>query len=444
MRMWDKGVASDVTVLGFTAGRDRELDEMIAVWDIVNSMAHAVMLNRSGLLSEGEKSVILEALHTLYVDAADGKLVIAAEAEDIHSHIESALGLMTGNTGMKIHAGRSRNDQVLTDIYLYLREEASAIGGEVYRLLNTLVALSDRYSGVMLPGYTHMQPAMPSSFGLWFGSWAESLCDDIQMIGYATSMVNANPSGTAAGYGTTLPLKREVTTELLHFDRLIINPAYAQLRRGKAEKVFADAIASVAFTLARLAGDICLFMTKEFSFVGFGDEYTTGSSIMPQKKNPDVFEIIRARANVLRAVPNTLSMMVTNLPSGYNRDFQIIKEVLFPAVKEIRSLIAMTTYMLPGIKIKEGILDNPMYNPVFSAEAANRLVTSGVPFREAYRTVASQVEGTQFMKTQPSDYTHTGSIGNTCTGEITSRAGQLMQQVVSQSHSEIVAEIMKT
>ncbi len=443
MPIWDKGTAADSMVMDFTAGRDRLLDTRIAVWDTVNSMAHAVMLHEAGLLSAKELKVILDALHIIYIDATAGRLVITPDSEDIHSHIESLLIQMTGDTGMKIHAGRSRNDQVLTDIYLYLRDEAALIAADVHRLLGFMVSLSDRYSNVMMPGYTHMQPAMPSSFGLWFGAWAESLCDDLQLIGYASSMLGANPSGTAAGYGTTLPLRREVTTELLGFDRLVINSLYAQVRRGKAEKLFADAIASVAFTLSRLAGDICLFMSKEFSFVTLRDEFTTGSSIMPQKKNPDVFEIIRGRANVLRAVPNTLSMLVTNLPTGYNRDYQVIKEVLFPAIEEVKSLIAMTSWMLPSVVINVKIADDPKYNPIYSAEAANRLVVKGVPFRDAYRMVAAQLHGGLFQKTTPADYTHTGSIGNTSTGLIATRAGKLMTMVSRVPHDQLVGRIMK-
>jgi len=442
MRIWDKGVAADSNVIEFTSGKDRGLDERIAVWDIVNSMAHTVMLFKSGLLTERDRTILLDALHSLYIDSVKGKLKISAESEDIHSFIESSLELMAGETGMKIHAGRSRNDQVLCDIYLYLRDEIYSIAKEVNGLLISLIALSEKYHNVMMPGYTHMQPAMPSSFGLWFGSFAESLCDDIEALAYASSVVNVNPLGTAAGYGTTLPIKREVTTELLQFDRLIINPAYTQLRRGRAEKAFADAAGSVAFTLSRLAGDICLFMTKEFSFISFSDDLTTGSSIMPQKKNPDVFEIVRARGNVLRSVPNTLSLLVTNLPSGYNRDYQIIKEVLFPVVGEIKSLLSITKYMLHGIKIREGILDEKKYNSIFSAEAANRMVMRGIPFREAYRTVASGIEGTLFDKTTPDDYTHVGSIGNTCTSEIVSRAEALMKRVVSPSHKKLVANII--
>jgi len=442
MRIWDKGVAADSNVIEFTSGKDRSLDERIAVWDIVNSMAHTVMLFKSGLLTERDKTILLDALHSLYTDSVKGKLKISADSEDIHSFIETSLGLMAGETGMKIHAGRSRNDQVLTDIYLWLRDEIGTISKEVNDLLISLVTLSDKYHDAMMPGYTHLQPAMPSSFGLWFASFAESLCDDIEALAYASSVVNANPLGTAAGYGTTLPIKREVTSELLQFERLIINPVYAQLRRGKAEKAFADAVGSVAFTLSRMAGDICLLMSKEFSFISFSDELTTGSSIMPQKKNPDVFEIVRARSNVLRAVPNTLTLLVTNLPSGYNRDYQVIKEVLFPMVEEIKSLLSITKYMLHGIKIKEDILDDPKYNSIFSAEAANRMVKQGIPFREAYRTVASGIEGTVFDKTKPEDYTHVGSIGNTCTSEIVARAEILMKRVVSPSHKRLVSNII--
>jgi argininosuccinate lyase len=308
-------------------------------------------------------------------------------------------------------------------------------------LLNQLLSLSDEHAEVMLPGYTHLLPAMPSTFGLWFGSYAESLCDDIDSLHFAGRAVNASPSGTAAGYGTTLPLKREIIADLLGFDRLIVNSAYAQLRRGKAEKCAADAIASVAFTLGRLAGDIILFLTKEFSFISFSDSLTTGSSIMPQKKNPDVFEIVRARANLLRSLPNTLSMMTTNLPSGYNRDFQVMKEVIFPAIEEVKSLIAMTSYMMRGITVRHDIIDSS-YNMIFSAEAVNELVINGVPFREAYRTVALTVGRELFRETTTADYSHIGSMGNTGNEAVLSRASCLMAEFQTATASDLVSGII--
>ncbi|MBE0676781.1 MAG: argininosuccinate lyase [Bacteroidales bacterium] len=440
MKLWDKGIRTDGTVMGFTAGRDRKLDSRLAVWDITASMAHAVMLCDAGLITTAEKEILHEALTSLLNSAGKGKLEPGDGFEDIHSRIEADLVNMTGDAGAKIHTGRSRNDQVLTDIYLMLRFEVSTISQETMKLLRSMVAQSDRYSDIMMPGYTHLQPAMPSTFGLWFGSFAESLCDDIEMLAFAFSAVNASPAGTAAGYGTTLPLSRERMAGLLQFDRLVINSAYSQLRRGKAEKTVADAIASLAFTLSRFAGDACLFMTREFSFIGIDDSLTTGSSIMPQKKNPDVFEIIRARANVLRSLPNTLSLMVSNLPSGYSRDFQVIKEVLFPALDEIRSLISMTGFMLEGVTVRTDIID-ARYNDIFSAEAANRLVLKGVPFREAYRTIASRVGKTGFEQTSPADYTHLGSPGNTGNTEIMKRAASIMENIKALPANELASLI---
>ena len=440
MKMWDKGKASDRRVLGFTAGRDRELDMKLAVWDIIGSMAHTVMLYESGLIAAQEKEIIIEALASLYSKAEKGTLDIGEGYEDIHSRIESDLTVNSGDAGRKIHAGRSRNDQVLTDIYLFLRDEVALISSDVFRLLKAFTHLSKDHSEVMMPGYTHLQPAMPSSFGLWFGAYAESLCDDLEALRYAMDAVNVSPAGTAAGYGTTLPLKREVMAELLRFDRLVINSAYAQLRRGKAEKAVADAISSVAFTLSRFSGDICLFMSQEFSFLSFRDDLTTGSSIMPQKKNPDVFEIIRARANILRALPNSLSMLATNLPPGYNRDFQVIKEVLFPAIEEIKSITAMAAFMLDGLIVRHNIIDES-YNSIFSAEAANRMVMQGIPFRDAYRSVAEGVGKKLFSETRPADYTHLGSPGNTGTGEILKRAEGIMENLKTISAAELISAI---
>ncbi|MDX9928397.1 MAG: argininosuccinate lyase [Bacteroidales bacterium] len=440
MKIWDKGKAVDEAVIGFTAGRDRLLDSRLASWDIVATMAHCVMLNDAGILSPGEKETILEALHVFLQKSEGQKFETGDDYEDIHSRIEAELTAMTGEAGRKIHAGRSRNDQVMTDICLFIRSEICSLAGEVHGLMGELIGIGEKHAQVMMPGYTHLQPAMPSTFGLWFGAYAESLCDDIEMLSFALDSVNASPAGTAAGYGTTLPLRREIVARLLHFDRMVITSPYAQMRRGKAEKMFADALASVAGTLARLSGDICLFLTMEFGFITLEESLCTGSSIMPQKRNPDVFEIIRGRANVLRGLPNTLSMLLTNMPPGYNRDYQVIKEVLFPAIEETRSLIAMMAYMLGGIRVNEGVLDD-RYNSIFSTEAANRLVAGGVPFRDAYRSMASGIDNMRFMVTVPADYTHLGSPGNPGYREITDRAAKLMESFPSLPASYLASQI---
>ena len=417
MKLWDKGLTSNDRVDDFTAGRDRFLDRRLLTWDIAGTMAHAVMLHESGIISREEKDTILEALHTIYLKAEAGLAEWDSEYEDVHSMVEALLVRITGETGRKIHAGRSRNDQVMVDISLWLRHEIALLAGETSALLENIAALGRRYSATMMPGHTHLQPAMLSTFGLWFGSFAESLGEDLLALSSAWSAVNVSPAGTAAGYGTSLPLKREVIASLLRFERMVVSSPYAQMRRGKMAKSVADSVASVAFTLNRFAGDVCLFLSGEFSFLSLSDEYSTGSSIMPQKKNPDVFEIIRARTNLLMSLPGTISMMTTNLPSGYNRDYQVIKEVLFPATDEIRSLIAMTDYMLDGLRVRDNIMEG-RYNEVYATEEANRLVMKGMPFRDAYRKVAAEVGTRTFQPTTPADYTHLGSPGNPGIDEI--------------------------
>jgi argininosuccinate lyase len=361
---------------------------------------------------------MLKALHSLFVWDEEGSLAIENGVEDIHSQIEKEMSSILGTTGRKIHTGRSRNDQVLVDIRLYTREEIDKVAMLMNRLFRKLQSLSDQYREVLLPGYTHMQPAMVSSFGMWFGAYAESLTDDLSLLTTARALNNRNPLGTAAGYGTTLPLNRKLTSELLEFDDLVYNSAYASLSRGKVEMAIASALASLAQTLSRFSMDICLYMTAEFRFIDFPDEYVTGSSIMPQKRNPDVFELIRGRTNLIQTLPGKVAMLVSNLPSGYNRDLQLLKQIMFDAFSELQECLEIMLLMLNNIRIRKNITENPIYNTIFSTEEVNRLVKQGIPFRDAYKAVADMVKNSSFSKTAISDYVHEGSLGNLCNEEI--------------------------
>lgn len=443
MKLWEKKTVPEPSVIEFTSGNDRFTDLVLADWDIIGSMAHARMLNEAGLISYNESKELIKALHTLFMKAADGSLRIGEGVEDIHSQIEMELTSMLGETGKKIHTGRSRNDQVLVDIRLYTRKVIDDTAKHVDRLFYQLLSLSEQYKSILIPGYTHMQPAMVSSFGLWFGSYAESLADDILLLSAARSLNNRNPLGTGAGYGSALPLKRRVTTELLEFDDLLYNSAYASLNRGKAELASASALASVAQTLSRFAMDMCLFMTAEFRFIDFPDEYITGSSIMPQKRNPDVFEIIRGKANLIQMLPAQVASVVSGLPSGYNREFQLLKDLLFRAFNETRELLAVMSLMLNRIIVTEGITGKPLYNSIFSTEEVNRLVVKGVPFRDAYREVAGMIGTTPFKPSSPGDYSHEGSIGNLCNKEIEKIFSGRMKAFVSKSAYELAEKIMK-
>lgn len=418
MKLWEKGIATENSVIEFTSGKDRITDLIIAEWDIAGSMAHAIMLEKCGLLSAEEKKNLLKVLFSLFQKKEKGKLVIEEGIEDIHSQIEKELTEALGPAGRKIHTGRSRNDQVLTDIRLFTRSAIDELAASVTRLFNKLQELSEKHFDVLLPGYTHMQPAMLSSFGLWFGSWSESLADDIVTLEASRILNNRNPLGTAAGYGSTLPLQRKITTELLEFETPLFNSAYAGINRGKAELSTASAIASVAQTLNRLAMEICLFMSAEFRFIDFPDEMVTGSSIMPQKRNPDVFELIRGKCNLLQSLPAQISALVSNLPSGYNRELQLLKQPLFNAFSDIRECIGIMILMLDNIRLRENITENPAYNTIYSTEEVNRLVREGIPFRDAYRTVAESVKEGVFKKTVLTDYTHEGTVGNLCNEEI--------------------------
>jgi argininosuccinate lyase len=442
MKLWEKGINPEPAIIEFTAGKDRKTDLALTKWDIIGSMAHVIMLHSVGLLSEDEKNGLLKALHSLFVWDEEGSLVIEEDVEDIHTQIEKEMSSILGTTGRKIHTGRSRNDQVLVDIRLYTREEIDNLSVLIRSLFTKLQSLSEQHKEVLLPGYTHMQPAMVSSFGLWFGAYAECLADDILLLSAARALNNQNPLGTAAGYGTTLPINRKLTSELLEFDDLIYNSAYASLSRGKIEMSVASALSSVAQTLSRFSMDICLYMTSEFRFIDFPDEYVTGSSIMPQKRNPDVFELIRARSNVLQTLPNQIAILTTNLPSGYNRDLQLLKQIMFDAFGELRECIEIMLLMLNNIKVKKNITENPLYNTIFSTEEVNRLVKQGIPFRDAYKAVAEMVKNSSFSRTSVSDYVHEGSIGNLCNEEIAALFEKRMKDFKNTTAAELADKMM--
>jgi argininosuccinate lyase len=443
MKIWEKGIAPDPAIIEFTSGKDRETDLLLAEWDIIGSMAHTIMLHEVKLISEEDRQKLLETLHRLFQKAIKGEIVIDKDAEDIHSQIEKELTEILGPSGKKVHTGRSRNDQVLLDIRLYTRALTDSLAEKIFRLFLSLQSLSEQYKEVLLPGYTHLQPAMVSSFGLWFGGFAESLTDDLFMLSASRALNNRNPLGTAAGYGSTLPLNRKLTTELLDFDDCIYNSSYASMNRGKVEMAIAGSLASVAQTLSKLSMDICLYMTPEFRFIEFPDEFVTGSSIMPQKKNPDVFEIIRAKSNGLQALPNEVSMLINNLPSGYNRDYQLLKPLIFNAFKDSGDCVEIMIFMLKGIKIRKNITDNPIYNPIFSTEEVNRMVKNGIPFRDAYKAVSGMLKNGTFSRTLVSDYSHEGSIGNLCTTEIKQRAERIMESFNAKSSKEMEEKLMK-
>jgi len=442
MKLWEKGINPEPAIIEFTAGKDRKTDLALTKWDIIGSMAHVIMLEDVRLLSEDEKNNLLKALHSLFVWDEEGSLVIEKDVEDIHSQIEKEMSSILGTTGKKIHTGRSRNDQVLVDIRLYTREEIDKLSVLIRRLFSRLQSLSEQYKEVLLPGYTHMQPAMVSSFGLWFGAYAESLADDVLLLAGARALNNQNPLGTAAGYGTTLPINRKLTSELLEFDDLLYNSAYASLSRGKIEMAVASSLASVAQTLSRFSMDICIYMSSEFRFIDFPDEYVTGSSIMPQKRNPDVFELIRARTNVIQTLPNQIAILTSNLQSGYNRDLQLLKQLIFDAFAEMRECIEIMLLMLNNIKVRKNITENPLYNTIFSTEEVNRLVKQGIPFRDAYKAVSDMVKNSTFSRTTISDYVHEGSIGNLCNKEIAELFESRMKSFKNSTATELADKMM--
>jgi argininosuccinate lyase len=430
MKLWEKkGSDINTQIEKFTVGRDPEFDMILAKYDVQGSMAHAKMLESVHMLSADEARSIQKELENIESDIKNGIFNIEPGVEDIHSQIELNLTRKIGDAGKKIHSGRSRNDQVALDIKLYLRAEILNIKSEVKDLFELLISHSHQYRNDLLPGYTHLQIAMPSSFGLWFGAYAESLIDDLEMLAAAYQVVNKNPLGSGAGYGSSLPLNRKMTTELLGFNSLHYNVVYAQMSRGKTEKLVSFGLASIAATLSRLAMDCCLYMNQNFGFISFPDELTTGSSIMPHKKNPDVFELIRARCNRMQSIPNELTLLMNNLPSGYHRDMQLTKEILFPSIEDLKSCISMTILMLTHIRIKKDILLDGKYKYLFSVEAVNELVNQGVSFREAYKTIGNQIQSGNFSydQSKPLKHSHEGSLGNLNLTEI----GAEMEKVLA-------------
>ncbi|MFV0346195.1 MAG: argininosuccinate lyase [Bacteroidales bacterium] len=418
MKIWDKGKNTDEKIENFTVGKDRELDVYIAKHDIIGSVAHVRMLASIGLLTKNEMYKLVHELKGILSEVEAGNFRIEEGIEDVHSQVEYMLTQRLGDVGKKIHSGRSRNDQVLLDLKLYFREQIEGIVGQIKELFTVLQTQSEQHKGVIIPGYTHLQIAMPSSFGLWFGSYAECLVDDVSMFLAAYFVVNQNPLGSAAGYGSSFPLDREMTTKLLGFEEMSYNVVYAQMGRGKTEKALAYAMASVASTLNKLATDVCLYMSQNFNFLSLPTEMTTGSSIMPHKKNPDVFELLRAKTNRLTALPNEVSMMTNNMPSGYFRDYQLLKEVLFPAIEELKSCLEVCNFAIENISIRKDIIDDYKYDLIFSVEQVNEMVKNGVPFRDAYKEVARQIEAGEYMPKRKILHTHAGSVGNLCTVEI--------------------------
>lgn len=436
MKLWEKNFEVNKEIERFTVGRDRELDLLLAPYDILGSMAHITMLEHIGLLDKDELPVLLDELRKLYAMCEEGQFVIEEDVEDVHSQVELMLTRRLGDMGKKIHSGRSRNDQVLVDLKLFTRHQLMRIAGEMKSLFDELIAKSNEYKEVLMPGYTHLQVAMPSSFGLWFGAYAESLVDDMTMLHAAWQITNRNPLGSAAGYGSSFPLDRSMTTRLLGFETMCYNVVYAQMGRGKTERNVAFAIASVAGTLSKLAFDACLFNSQNFAFVQLPKECTTGSSIMPHKKNPDVFELIRAKCNKLQALPQQVTLIMNNLPVGYFRDLQIIKEVFLPAFDELADCIEMTAYIINRMEVNRNILDNPIYDPIFSVEEVNRLAAAGVPFRDAYKQVGLAIEDGTFVANKEIHHTHEGSIGNLENDKIEA----LMDKTLSSFHFEQVEE----
>ena len=425
-KLWEKNVQVDHEVDIFTVGHDREMDLYLAKYDVLGSMAHIKMLESVGLLQLDELKLLLAELKNIYQMADNGKFVIEDGIEDVHSQVELMLTRKLGDIGKKIHSGRSRNDQVLVDLKLFTRAEIQKIVHLVEELFLVLQEQSERYKNVLMPGYTHLQVAMPSSFGLWFGAYAESLADDMQLLQAAYKICNRNPLGSAAGYGSSFPLNRQMTTDLLGFDSMDYNVVYAQMGRGKMERIVAIAMASIAGTLSKLAFDSCLFNSQNFGFIKLPDQFTTGSSIMPHKKNPAVFELTRAKCNKIQGLPNQITLISNNLPSGYFRDLQIIKELFLPSFEELEDCLRMVTHMMREIKVNEHILDDEKYTLMFSVEEVNRLVLSGMPFRDAYKQVGLAIEAGQFVANKDIHHTHEGSVGNLCTEAI----AKLMRQVV--------------
>ncbi len=428
MKLWDKGTEVNKKIELFTVGKDRELDMYLAEHDILGSMAHCIMLQSIGLLTEKELNDVLNELRNIYQQNQKGKLQIEEGIEDIHSQIELLLTQKLGDTGKKIHNGRSRNDQVLLDLKLFIRAKIQELVQSIESLFQNFIAQSEKYKNVLMPGYTHLQVAMPSSFGLWFGAYAESLTDDMQQLLAAYKIVNQNPLGSAAGYGSSFPLNRQMTTELLAFEQMNYNVVYAQMGRGKTERVTAFALSSFAATIAKFSMDFNLFMSQNFGFVGLPDELTTGSSIMPHKKNPDVFELLRAKCNKIQALPNEIILITNNLPTGYFRDLQIIKENFIPVFDEMNTCIEILNFILENIKVNKDILADKKYEYLFSVEEVNKQVIQGMPFRDAYKKVGLDIAARNFNPDKTVNHTHEGSIGNLCNDKISNKMNKIIKQ----------------
>ncbi|WP_407404958.1 argininosuccinate lyase [Sodaliphilus sp.] len=429
MKLWDKGYSIDKWIESFTVGNDRLLDLKLAKHDVQGSIAHIAMLESIGLLTTDEHRMLDAELRNIAAEIEDGKFTIEHGIEDVHSQVELLLTQRLGDMGKKIHSGRSRNDQVLVDLKLFYREELCTLAQNVNTLFERLLSLSEQHKDVLMPGYTHLQVAMPSSFGLWFGAYAETLIDDVQTIVAAYRIANQNPLGSAAGYGSSFPLNRTMTTQLLGFDDLHYNVVAAQMSRGKTERALAYAINAIASTLGKFAMDVCLFNSQNYAFISFPDEFTTGSSIMPHKKNPDVFEIMRGKCNRLQTIITEVSSLTTNLPLGYHRDLQLLKDITFPAIEVMNECLLMADFMLQHIRINENILDDKRYDYLFTVEDVNRLVLDGTPFRDAYKEIGHQVQQGTYKPTREVHHTHEGSIGNLCTNQIKHKMQTALEQV---------------
>ena len=441
MKIWEKGFDNAPEIDAFTVGKDRELDLMLAPWDILGTMAHITMLSEVGLLTKDELAKLLPELRKLHQEAVEGRFSI--EGEDVHSEVEARLTAALGDLGKKVHTGRSRNDQVAVDIKLFTRSRIERTVGKVAKLFDLLQEKSEQLKDVLMPGYTHLQVAMPSSFGLWLGAYAESLADDLVMLKAAWDVMDENPLGSAAGYGSSAPLNRARTTELLGFSTLDYNSIYAQMSRGRGERMVAWAYSAVAETIGRLAYDGCLFTSQNFGFIHLPDAYTTGSSIMPQKKNPDVFELVRAHCNRIQGIPATLKHITGNLPSGYFRDMQLLKEVYLPMFDELDGCLDILAFALPGITVTEGLMDNPLYSQAFCVEEVNRLVEAGVPFRDAYKQVGLAVQNGTFHYEGTLHHTHEGSIGNLCTEQIRAKFLSRLESFPFEHVAEAVENLVK-
>ena len=443
MKLWQKDKTSLKEVERFTVGNDQQMDLFLAPFDVIGSLAHITMLESIGLITAEELEKLSAGLREIYARIERNEFKVQDGVEDIHSQVELTLTEMLGDAGKKIHSGRSRNDQVLVDIKLFLRSEIDGLTDEVKNLFDLLIAQSDRFKDHLLPGYTHLQLAMPSSFGLWFGAYAESLIDDLITVKAAYEIVNKNPLGSAAGYGSSFPLNRRMTTQLLGFDDLNYNVVYAQMGRGKTERIVAGALSNIAATLAKLSMDACLFLNQNFAFISFPEELTTGSSIMPHKKNPDVFELVRARCNQLMALPNDIAVMTANLPSGYHRDMQLLKELLFPAIQHLKDCLRMVQLMLSHVEVRDNILRDEKYRFLFSVEEVNKLVLSGVPFRDAYKKVGAAIASGNYNPERTVTHTHEGSIGNLCLGDVQRNMENVLNSFGFDRYRRAVASLLK-